>query len=902
MADKLIDIVKNAKAVKDRHRGVIAGFGIDRHSHKERERDGRIDNELEQTSRYWLTTGTQNPQHHPQDTNIIIYRNAPIAQRIMETEVGGDFQMRIKGQLNDVGWFFRIKGHILNKINLDDRFIQLENEATPYIYDTLEKYLEHLQEIENDLQELEEKKRLAREEKQRLADEAERKKIDREIARIEKKQKEKQQYREKINNLTRYIHNQVQLRFKPILDPTQTNIKNAHLFDGTAVIIDGGPGTGKTTTMISRLKYLTDTVAIGLDAEQGYNKFKLSPPQRRELEELIRTDQDWVFFSPSELLKLYLQDAMVSEKLNKPNAKVFHWSDRLGRLMVEYGFFDPSSETPPFLKARPSSQLIANNACAIDQLEQFFVTTFHNIYKNLPDIKEIRADWKNTAISIARRLEGVDKLNLQGLIDLFVSINSTYSEECVPYLEERSSLRETTTTRIAALININDKAKQAILDLMTNVQESETEEPDDTEDIDSGEEIETTEDAIDDEERILRYVSRWIEPYARSLYNNHKLSPRQQSFTDIVTPLLKDEYQFERIASLYIFRQYAKYARGVQRIILSGIAGKYKRFRRVVLRDKMEGWDLEQMHLLVEKGDNKRLHEQEQALLIGFVNHLAVAILKRSPNTQHRYISCYKANCRPIIGIDETTDFSLIDIYAMCSFAHKDFSAITLSGDLMQRLTESGIRRWEDLQSIIPIQEVIPLKVSYRQSVKMLEVARQLYRDTIGQEAIYKAHMRETKVPLPIALIETDEQAKITWIEQRIREIYTAYGKTLPSIAIFLNGKDRVSAFAQALQDTDFFYDNGINVIDGSLGTTLGNRNQVRVFPIDKVKGMEFDAVFFVDINNAKGNEEIIKRYLYVGVSRAAFFLGVTLTEDVLTLTKYFKKGEDWKEISKTGN
>ena len=174
--------------------------------------------------------------------------------------------------------------------------------------------------------------------------------------------------------------------------------------------------------------------------------------------------------------------------------------------------------------------------------------------------------------------------------------------------------------------------------------------------------------------------------------------------------------------------------------------------------------------------------------------------------------------------------------------------------------------------------------------------------DTIGQDAIYKAHMRESKVPVPIALIETDEQTKISWIEQRIREIYTAYGKTLPSIAIFLNGKDRVSAFAQALQDTDFFYDNGINVIDGSLGTTLGNRNQVRVFPIDKVKGMEFDAVFFVDINNAKGNEEIIKCYLYVGVSRAAFFLGVTLTEDVPTLTKYFKIGEDWKEIAKTEN
>ncbi|MBQ9439230.1 MAG: ATP-binding domain-containing protein [Paludibacteraceae bacterium] len=82
-------------------------------------------------------------------------------------------------------------------------------------------------------------------------------------------------------------------------------------------------------------------------------------------------------------------------------------------------------------------------------------------------------------------------------------------------------------------------------------------------------------------------------------------------------------------------------------------------------------------------------------------------------------------------------------------------------------------------------------------------------------------------------------------------------------------------------------------------GNTLGNKNQVRVFPIDKVKGMEFDMVFFIDINNTDWDDEIIKRYLYVGVSRAAFFLGVTLTEDVPALTKYFKVGQDWKDISR---
>lgn len=41
----------------------------------------------------------------------------------------------------------------------------------------------------------------------------------------------------------------------------------------------------------------------------------------------------------------------------------------------------------------------------------------------------------------------------------------------------------------------------------------------------------------------------------------------------------------------------------------------------------------------------------------------------------------------------------------------------------------------------------------------------------------------------------------------------------------------------------------------------------------------------------------MIKRYIYVGVSRAAFFLGITLEENVPDITKYFAVGEVWERI-----
>ena len=66
------------------------------------------------------------------------------------------------------------------------------------------------------------------------------------------------------------------------------------------------------------------------------------------------------------------------------------------------------------------------------------------------------------------------------------------------------------------------------------------------------------------------------------------------------------------------------------------------------------------------------------------------------------------------------------------------------------------------------------------------------------------------------------------------------------------------------------------------------------MYPIDVVKGMEFDVVFFHNIDNAVVDNDLIKRYIYVGVSRAAFFLGITLNSDNESLSKYFKSGLTW--------
>ena len=142
-----------------------------------------------------------------------------------------------------------------------------------------------------------------------------------------------------------------------------------------------------------------------------------------------------------------------------------------------------------------------------------------------------------------------------------------------------------------------------------------------------------------------------------------------------------------------------------------------------------------------------------------------------------------------------------------------------------------------------------------------------------------------------------DQYDKIDWIEKRIKEIWRAYGNRLPAIAIFLNNKDVITSFVRELQDRDFFQNNGIDVVDGSQGNVLGSSMQVRVYPINVVKGMEFDAVFFHNIDQTNIDDDMLKKYIYVGISRAAFFLGVTLNIENDDIIKYFDSNIDWSII-----
>jgi hypothetical protein len=338
---------------------------------------------------------------------------------------------------------------------------------------------------------------------------------------------------------------------------------------------------------------------------------------------------------------------------------------------------------------------------------------------------------------------------------------------------------------------------------------------------------------------------------------------------------------------------------------LNAIPMAYKTFRKDCFRAKDKKWNLELLKILVEEkflieekeDNNLNLHQDEQSLLIYMVNTICYYISQRYSSyineSRNPYVQIYIKHCKPVIAIDEATDFSVIDLLAMHSLRHPDISSVTLSGDLMQRMTTNGLKSWETFSDMVNSAQVENLTVSYRQSPTLLSLAQNIYQHSTQKKAEYISYMEYSPLePKPLMYISENKSKKLNWIACRIKEIDTIYRHSvgaLPSVAVFVPTEEDIDDFANALDEK---LAGNIPVQGCHKGIVLGESSDVRIYAIDKIKGLEFEAVFFHDLDQlANLQDDILLKYLYVGLSRATFYLGVTLSKNLNTRLHFIEEG-----------
>lgn len=800
--------------------------------------------------------------------------------------------------------------------------IRIADEPSAYRFQRLSHLINAVKAEEAKLKQQQEELKRLEEEKARLARELEEKKAREEQERLEAlrraKEEEERKSREEIERIEReialtiekekavrsFMRKNAMLRSQHLLDQYQEDAKRSHIYDGIPIVIEGGPGTGKTTTMIQRLMFL-----LSYQALMEYNA-PLSEQQIEELTDPQERNNHWLFFSPTDMLLQYLRENMREEGLNANDRNTRTIAKFRNKAMKDYKLFNPSKDGP-FKDYRISDGeevLIHDPGKIIRDFELFIIDYCNKTFESRCEMNTSDYIWHQDAISIKSRCKNSGNVkDIDGLMNLFNSLQENEKGKVKEWSDELREELKTAAMKLQRLILKDENVVGELKALFErwrkerlNMEEAEDEEAI----VDDEEEEEVSFSKQEFETQLFQELKKLIRQLGLKKYDSKiKISKHNQEIYAIVEPVIdEEELGIEFIGSVALFvRNYASLCRGIESNLIGLLPKLYKAFRKSQVESEL--YDSALLKKIIAKDSNKHLHPDEQNLILGFINEMMHRIYKKSKtrfdNLKHKYALAFRESVRNVIGVDEATDYSLLDYYFMISFRHYTFSSITLCGDLMQGLNANGITSWDEIKKFnLPNLEVDSLNISYRQLPTLLDMARELYRDELGEYPSYNSKLeRDETEPQPLMFISDDEDEKAKWISYRIRDILDRYAE-LPSIAIFVGDDVDIPTFIERINDLDLL--NGIDIIDCSGDKQLQNKEMVRVFRISEVKGMEFEAAFFYDIDEAisSHDEQLMRRYLYVGISRATSHLAATMrSAEKQSIVKYFDTTIDSWEI-----
>ena len=832
-----------------------------------------------------------------------------------------EIEIRIAGDTNY--YRFQKLSDLLRAKREDQEQLRKQKEALQKLKEEQERLAAEKAAAEKAAKEKAEKEEMERIEALRIQKEKEEQERKAEIERLEHSINET---KAKINSVKSFLRTSAFLRSQHLLDPCQEDAKRSHIYDGIPIVIEGGPGTGKTTTMIQRLKFMLSREA--LDTSEGADGYEnsLTAEQLNYLTDPTNVNSRWLFFSPTELLLHYLQNNMREEGLNADDKNTRIIPPFRKMIMREYTLFDPSKDGP-FKDYKPSAgeeTLIVNPIKVIDEFEKFCIEYSTRTIAQRVAMQTSQYEWHQAALrikGICARFKTIS--DLETLMRLFNSLRDNEKSNVKVIEDALKNLLKSEGIKVQQAVLKNENmatATHSLFDKWRKERIQALEDDDDLSDVDEEEEEEmATFSKQEFEAQLFSQIKQLLKQLAlKKIDSKIKLSKRNQELIAIIDGAISEEIALNAIGEkAWFVRNFASLCRGIESNFIKNIPLMYKAFRKSILTKrekegiKTEGglvlkdsglYNDDLLDKIVKKDANKHLHPDEQNLIIGFINNMLFNINKKSKlrfqALKHKYAKAYVDNVKPVIGIDEATDYTLLEYYFMVSFRHYDFSSITLCGDIMQGLNSNGIQHWKDLRNhILPKLEVKTLDVSYRQLPTLLDMAREMYKD---DQKVYPSYHsdkeKSSDEPKPLLLISDDEEEKAKWISMRILDIKDSY-EDLPSIAIFVGDKVDISEFIERITDLDLL--NGIDIVDCSGNKILQSREMIRVFRLSEVKGMEFEAVFFYDIDKAITGHaaELMRRFLYVGVSRATSHLAATMfsadgEEDIV---KYFNtESEGW--------
>ena len=687
-----------------------------------------------------------------------------------------------------------------------------------------------------------------------------------------------------VEGIRRNVITKMALRDQPILDQFQDAIFRLPL--NKRLLLLGPPGTGKTTTLIRRLGQKIDTLYLDDEERRLVDGAKLPIPH----------EQSWVMFTPTKLLKHYVKEAFAREGVAAPDQRISTWKDYRHSLARErFSILRTGAGGGPFsIVERARVLLNATHQSETAWFEDFNAWQDEEFWSGLETSASVLASAKDAAtLTLGKKIAAiVARRKDASAADTYLAI-----AELADDLREISTRLKTDSDAVVQrALNLAVNSNKAFLDEFANHIASLK---------DVGDEVE--DEAIEEEEQSAATPSarrQAIQTYFQAVRSLARAefavrSASKSSRTGQVLGWLGDRIPAKEdrsaLGESLRIQDACRAFQGPLSRYLQGIPRRYRRFRR---QPQSEGrWyetaGFNATDITLQEVDVVLLTILRRVQLL-FRDRKVVASIGEPAFAA---LSGIRDIFRNQVMVDEATDFSPLELSCMGALANPGIGSFFACGDFNQRITDRGMRSDADAKWCFPDMDIRTIETTYRHSKQLNELAKALVLASSGGEskAILPEHVATDAVrPVFGGSLGTMPE-RVEWLAARTVEI-EKLTQTLPSIAILVNSEEQVQQLAASLNEALSPY--SIPVVPCPQGLVVGEDSDVRVFDVQHIKGLEFEAVFFVGIDElASDKPHLFEKYLYVGATRAATYLGWTssadqLPERISSLSLHF--GTDW--------
>ncbi len=666
----------------------------------------------------------------------------------------------------------------------------------------------------------------------------------------------------------RGVIRKMDLRDQPILDQYQDDIFRLPL--NSRLLILGAPGTGKTTTLIRRLGQKLDESFLDEGEQMAIRSGAFGDEGDHA--------RSWIMFAPTELLKLYVKEAFNREGIPAPDDRIRTWADCREDLA--------RNEFRILRSAVSSSSLVMKDSAATlesgTEADQTAWFADFDRWQNASFWEEMRESARrlsdtpspDVAMLGNRILADLDEAGATPQASVFVSLMAVAGD--IRNLAE--TMKEATDGKIRGELNLQVNRDKQFIDDMATFIEALTEVPDDVDDQDADDEEETNQPRVGRAAAVARYMRAVrVQARARALKRSiPKSSPTGRLVDWLGDRSLAGQDLQDAGESLVVQSALRAFVNPVRRYI-DRMPVRYRRFRRIRQGEnhwyRTDGFSPTDIHplevdivlLAMMRGSDGLVTEAHG--------------LRDTDNPARSTLERLERLYRTQVLVDEVTDFSPIQLACMAVLARPGTRSFFACGDFNQRVTSWGTRSIEEMKWSIPDIGTRTVSIAYRQSRHLHDFARHIVGQPSTGVVELPDYAENDGVPPVLAKDMADVPRIASWLADRIREIERSL-QELPSIAVLVNDEPAVGTIADALGTV--LTDQNIRVIPCHNGQVRGRDDAVRVFNVQHIKGLEFEAVFFIGIDRlAENHPDLFGNYLYVGATRAATYLGMTCEQEL---------------------